>query len=66
MTSDRDSRTDIGRLGPSSPSSSPFTVSALAFPYGARLDAGAKFQGMSSSMRLLGCPSSKARNVAVR
>ncbi len=30
------------------------TVSASAIPYAARLDAAAKFQGMRSSMRLLG------------
>jgi len=41
-------------------------VSASSLPYAARLDGVEKVQGMSSSMRLLGWPSSNARNVAVR
>ncbi len=41
-------------------------VSASAIPYAARLDAVEKFQGMRSSMRLRGCPSSNARNVSER
>lgn len=41
-------------------------VSASALPYAAQLDATAKFQGIRSSMRLLGCPSSNARSVSER
>lgn len=41
-------------------------VSAQPEPYAARLDVGAKFHGISSSMRLLGCPSSTARRVSAR
>lgn len=41
-------------------------LSASSLPYAARLDGVEKVQGMSSSMRLLGWPSSNARNVAVR
>jgi len=44
------------------------SASALPYaaPYAARLDATWKFQGMSSSMQLLGWPSNSARRVSVR
>jgi RimJ/RimL family protein N-acetyltransferase len=39
-------------------------VSAMALPYAARLDGCAKRHGISSSMRLFGCPSRMSRSVA--